>query len=198
MGGTRGFPRLPFSREEVRSIAALVPEAEMLEAIDFRASRALVMDGTLERYRILHFATHGLLNTAHPELSGLVLSLVDENGRPQDGFLRLQDIYNLRLSADLVVLSACRSALGRRVAGEGLIGLTRGFMHAGAPRVVASLWQVDDSATAELMRRFYVGILEARLRPAAALREAQRSMAAEPRWSSPYYWAGFTLEGEWR
>jgi CHAT domain-containing protein len=131
-------------------------------------------------------------------LSGLVLSLVDEGGRQQDGFLRLQDIYNMRLSADLVVLSACRTALGRQIEGEGLVGLTRGFMYAGVPRVVASLWQVDDSATAELMREFYRGIFKEGLRPAAALRAAQRKIAAEPRWAAPFFWAGFTLEGEWR
>ena len=196
--GTRGFPRLAFSRDEARAIAALLPEADVLTATDFRASRALAMDGTLGRYRIVHIATHGLLNTTHPELSGLVLSLVDESGRPQDGFLRLQDIYNLDLSADLVVLSACRTALGRRVAGEGLVGLARGFMYAGAPRVVASLWQVDDSATAELMTAFYRGLLNEGLRPAAALRAAQRRLAAQPRSSAPFFWAGFTLQGDWR
>ena len=159
-GGTRGFPRLAFSRDEVKAIAALLPPADVLQATDFKASRALAMDGTLGQYRIIHIATHGLLDTVRPELSGVVLSLVDEAGHPQDGFLRLQDIYNLRLSADLVVLSACQTALGRPIAGEGLVGLTRGFMHAGAPRVVASLWKVDDSATAELMTRFYRNMIE--------------------------------------
>jgi CHAT domain-containing protein len=197
-GGARGFPRLPFSRDEVKAIAALLPDTDVMKATDFAANRPLATDGALDRYRILHIATHGLLNTAHPELSGLVLSLVDENGRPQDGFLRLQDIYNLRLSADIAVLSACRTALGRQIEGEGLVGLTRGFMYAGVPRVVASLWQVDDSATSELMREFYREIFKEGLRPAAALRAAQRKIAAEPRWAAPFFWAGFTLEGEWR
>ncbi|HUD70412.1 MAG TPA: CHAT domain-containing protein [Dongiaceae bacterium] len=179
-------------------MAALLPEGEALEAVDFRATRSLATGGALSGYRIVHFATHGVIDTAHPDLSGLVLSLVDEAGRPQDGYLRLQEIYNLRLSADLVVLSACRSALGRRIAGEGLIGLARGFMHAGAPRVVASLWQVDDSATSELMTRFYRGMLADGLRPADALRRAQIGMRRDPRWAAPFYWAGFMLEGEWR
>src|SRR5207302_2861076 len=128
----------------------------------------------LAQYRIIHFATHGLLNSKHPELSGIVLSLVDEKGEPQDGFLRLNQIYNLKLPADLVVLSACQTALGKEIKGEGLIGLTRGFMYAGARRVVASQWVVDDQATSELMRVFYQGMLgEKKMEPAAALREAQ-------------------------
>jgi CHAT domain-containing protein len=127
-----------------------------------------------------------------------VLSLVDVDGRPQDGFLRLYDIYNLKLRAELVVLSACQTALGKDIRGEGLVGLTRGFMYAGAPRVVASLWQIDDRASAEFMQRFYEGILRQGLRPAAALQAAQISMSRDRRWSSPYYWAAFTLQGEWK
>src|SRR5262249_42265471 len=142
-----------------------------------------------------HFATHGLLNSERPELSGLVLSLVDENGTPQDGFFGLDEIYNLKLNADLVVLSACDTALGKEVKGEGLVGLTRGFMNAGAPRVVASLWSVDDRATAQLMKRFYRGMLSEGMRPAAALRAAQLSLLNERGWSAPYYWAAFTLQG---
>ena len=197
-GGTRGFPRLAFSRDEVKTIAALVPPSQVLQATDFKASRALAMDGTLGRYRTIHIATHGLLNTVRPELSGVVLSLVDESGHPQDGFLRLQDIYNLRLSADLVVLSACQTALGRPIAGEGLVGLARGFMHAGAPRVVASLWKVDDSATAELMTRFYRGMIDEGQTASRALSAAQRALAGDRRFASPFYWAGFTLTGDWR
>src|SRR6185436_16596953 len=127
-----------------------------------------------------------------------VLSLVDERGRDQDGFLRLHDIYNLHLPAELVVLSACQTGLGREIRGEGVVGLARGFMYAGAARVVASLWQVDDVATAELMRGFYRGILRDGARPAAALRVAQVEMWRKRAWRSPYYWAGFVLQGEWR
>ena len=158
----------------------------------------MAMDGTLGLFRSIHIATHGLLNTVRPELSGVVLSLVDESGHPQDGFLRLQDIYNLRLSADLVVLSACQTALGRPIAGEGLVGLARGFMHAGAPRVVATLWKVDDSATAELMKRFYRSMIEEKAPAAQALRAAQRALARDRRFASPFYWAGFTLQGDWK
>jgi CHAT domain-containing protein len=127
-----------------------------------------------------------------------VLSLIDERGQPQDGFLRLHDIYNLQLRADLVVLSACETALGKEIRGEGLIGLTRGFMYAGAPRVVASLWKVEDKATAELMKRFYKGMLKEGKRPAVALRDAQVEMWRREGWQAPFFWAAFTLQGEWK
>jgi CHAT domain-containing protein len=200
VGDTRApkLTRLPFSRQEAAAIAALVPASDRLEATGFRATRALATSGDLAGFRIVHFATHGFLNSEHPGLSGLVLSLVRPDGSAQDGFLRLNDIYNLHLSADVVVLSACQTALGKEIRGEGIVGLTRGFMYAGTPRVVASLWQVDDLATAELMRLFYDGMLTRRLPPAAALRAAQRSLAAQPRWSSPFYWSGFVLQGDWK
>jgi len=196
--GRDGFGRLVFSNDEAEFITGLAPRGSTLKATGFEANCQLVASGELGRYRIVHFATHGLINSEHPELSGLVLSLVDESGKPQDGFLRMSDIFNLRLPADLVVLSACQTALGKEIKGEGLVGLTRGFMYAGARRVVASLWQVDDMATAELMKHFYHGMLKENLRPAAALREAQIKMSGSSRWSSPYYWAGFVIQGEWR
>jgi CHAT domain-containing protein len=152
----------------------------------------------LSGFRYLHFATHGLLNSRRPELSGIVLSLVDEQGQPQDGFLRLHEIYNMKLNADLVVLSGCRTALGKEIKGEGLIGLTRGFMHAGAKRVMASLWGVEDRATAELMKRFYAGMFGEGLSPSAALCAAQRAMLKDKHRPQPYYWAAFTLQGEWK
>ena len=196
--GLADLVRLRFSRQEADAITRLAAVKTKLEAVDFAASRTLASSGELGAYRIIHFATHGLINNEHPELSGIVLSLVDQQGRPQDGFLRLYDIYNLKLAADLVVLSACQTALGKEVSGEGIVGLTRGFMYAGAQRVIASLWRIDDRATAELMKRFYTAMLGDSLRPAAALRSAQISMWREKRWQAPYYWAAFTLQGEWR
>ena len=190
--------RLPFTRREAAAILAAAPAGAGIQSLDFRASRATATNSELSQYRIVHFATHGLLNSERPELSGIILSLVDENGRPQDGFLRLHEIYNLSLNAELVVLSACQTGLGKEIKGEGLIGLTRGFMYAGSPRVVASLWKVDDVATAELMQRFYRHMLTNKRRPAAALRAAQVEMRRQPRWQSPYYWAAFQLQGEWR
>jgi tetratricopeptide (TPR) repeat protein len=192
------LPRLPFTRDEADAILAVAAGGARLKALDFQANRATAMSDELSRYRIIHFATHGLLNSEHPELSGLVFSLIDEQGRPQNGFLRLYEIYNLRLPAELVVLSACQSGLGKQIKGEGLVGLTRGFMYAGAPRVVASLWQVNDLATAELMKRFYRGMLKDGLRPAAALRAAQIEMFNQKQWSSPYFWAAFVIQGEWK
>ena len=196
--GLDGFVRLRFTRQEANEITKFTTGEKRLEALDFVASRATATSPELGQYRILHFATHGLINNQNPELSGMVLSLVDEKGQPQNGFLRLYEIYNLKLGADLVVLSACQTALGKEVKGEGLGGLARGFMYAGAPRVVASLWQVDDRATAQLMKRFYEEMLGHGLRPAAALRAAQVSMQSDNRWRAPHFWAGFTLQGEWK
>jgi CHAT domain-containing protein len=196
--GITSFQRLRFTRDEATMISSLLTSGQGMSALDFKANRAMATSDELKKYRIIHFATHGLLNSNHPELSGLVFSLFDEKGQPQEGFLRLHEIYNLKLNADLVVLSACQTALGKNVKGEGLIGLTRGFMYAGAPRVVASLWQVDDRATAELMKRFYKAMLKDGMKPAAALRVAQVSMLQEERWNSPRYWAAFVLQGEWK
>ena len=190
------WQRLRFSRMEADAIRHAAPGS--FQALDFTAAKQTVTQQDLRKYRILHFATHGSLNTEQPELSGLVLSLVDRAGKPVDGFLRLHEIYNLHLDADLVVLSACRTALGKEVYGEGLIGLTRGFMYAGASRVVSSVWNVDDRASARLMERFYAAMLAKGLSPAAALREAQLSLLNEPRWSNPHYWAAFGLQGEWQ
>jgi CHAT domain-containing protein/tetratricopeptide (TPR) repeat protein len=191
------IPRLPFTRREARGILSLVSTARSRAALDFEASRKTATAADLADYRYVHFATHGFLNHAHPELSGLVLSLVDATGAPQEGFLSAGDVFNLKLSADLVVLSGCRTAVGRQVKGEGVLGLTRAFMYAGTPRVLASLWKVDDAATAELMTRLYQGILTDGLRPAAALRQAQVALAQQKRWAHPYYWAGFQLQGDW-
>ena len=197
--GNFSFLRLPASRVEAEAILALVPPAERTAAMDFDASYQTATQGDLGQYRLIHFATHGLLDERHPELSGLLLSQVNRQGGNENGFFTTLDAFNLKLNAELVVLSGCRTALGREVNGEGLIGLTRGFMYAGARRVMASLWQVSDAATAELMQRFYQGLLGAnKLSAAAALRAAQLEVMKDPRYSAPYYWAAFTLQGECR
>jgi CHAT domain-containing protein len=196
--GLPGFDRLRASRREAETIVELAGKNNAVEELDFDSSRETATSDALGQYRIIHIATHGLLNSRNPELSGLVFSLVDRQGKPQNGFLEAQDIYNLKLGADLVVLSACQTALGKEIRGEGLVGLTRAFMYAGVPRVVASLWKVPDQATTELMQKFYRGILQQGLQPAAALRAAQFAMWKEPRRSAPYYWAGFTLQGDWK
>ena len=192
------LPRLAFSRREALAIQSAAPAGSVSLNLDFRANRAFATSSALSGYRIVHFATHGFVNNAAPELSGIVLSLVDRQGKRQDGFLRLHEIYNLHLAADLVVLSACQTAVGNELSGEGVIGLSRGFLYAGAARVMASLWTVDDRATAELMSRFYRKLLSEHMTPSAALRSAQLEMRQLLRWSSPYFWAAFELQGEWK
>ncbi len=190
--------RLPATSHEAEALAALVPAEQRLIASGFEANRDSVLGVPLEHYRYVHFATHGLIDARYPGLSALALSQFDEQGAERNGFLRLHDIYNLHLAADVAVLSACETALGRDIRGEGFVGLTQGFMYAGARSVVASLWQAPDRAAAELMTRFYRHLLQGELRPAAALRRAQSELAAERRFADPYFWSGFVLIGDWR
>lgn len=193
-----GFGRLRFSRLEAEAILALARNTQKFVAMDFAANLKAATGEDLQKSEIVHLATHGVINSDFPELSGVVLSLIDENGKPQDGFLRLHDIYNLRLEAKLVVLSACETALGKEIKGEGIVGLTRGFMYAGAPAVAASLWKVDDRATSDLMQRFYQKMLKKNLPPSESLREAQISMIKDKYYAHPFYWAGFNLQGDWQ
>ena len=189
--------RLPYTRQEAEAILALAPATGRKAALGFEANRTAAMSEDLIKYRIIHFATHSILDSIHPELSGIALSMLDRQGRSQNGFLRAHEIFNLRLGAELVVLSGCRTGFGKQVKGEGVYGMTRGFMYAGSKRVLVSLWDVQDQATARLMSDFYRGLLGPK-RPstAAALRAAQIAIWREGRWSAPYYWAGFVLQGE--
>lgn len=197
--GDLSLTKLIYSRKEADAITAVAPRGAWMKALGFKASRATAMSPTLKEFSSVHFATHGIFNDKHPELSGLVLSMMNERGQPEDGFLTLRDIYRLDLPVDLVVLSACRTGVGTKVRGEGLLGLTRGFMYAGASSVVASLWRVNDGATAELMKRFYKLMLGREKLPAAtALRRAKIGMIQAREWSEPYYWAGFVMTGDWK
>ena len=198
VGAQLAIPRLPFTRWEADQILAVARAGSNLKALDFRANRAMATGGELSKYRYVHFATHGYLDTSRAGLSAIVLSLFDEQGKPEDGFLRTHDVYNLKLPAELVVLSACETGLGKDVQGEGIEGLTRAFMYAGARRLVVSLWNVNDKATATLMQRLYTGMLRNHKTPAAALRAAQIEMLRSAQWQSPYYWAPFVMQGEWR
>lgn len=201
LDGNPRFPplRLAAAQWEADEISKLVPARERMQALDFAANRQTATSPELGEYRIVHFATHAFNNSAHPELSGMVLSLVNKRGEPQNGFLRLSEIFNLKLPVELVVLSACQTGLGKEVAGEGLIGMTRGFMYAGAPRMVVSLWSVDDRATSVLMARFYKRMIEGEKQPpSAALRSAQIEMWKNPGRKAPYFWAGFIFQGEWK
>ncbi|MEW6735668.1 MAG: tetratricopeptide repeat protein [Acidobacteriota bacterium] len=196
--GRGTLARLHFSRDEAEAIRALVGTNEYKEALDFDANLDTATSAELGQYRYVHFASHGLIDSKHPELSCIVLSQVDEQGKTRNGMLQLADIYNLKLSADLVVLSACRTGLGKEIKGEGLVGLTRGFMYAGSAQVMASLWDIEDRATAKLIEHFYTALIKEKLRPAAALQKAQRIMWRSSAYRSPYYWAGMQLSGEWR
>ncbi|MFN7960171.1 MAG: CHAT domain-containing protein [Thermoanaerobaculia bacterium] len=193
------YRRLPWAGEEAAAILELVPGARRFAALGFDAHRQQLESPRLAGYSILHIATHGELDEEHPELSRLAFSLFDPEGRPRsDGLLHAFEIYELRLPVQLLVLSACNTALGKSVRGEGLLGLAHSFFYAGALRILVSLWDVDDRSTAELMRRFYRGLLVEGRSPPSALREAQLALARDPRWSQPHYWAGFELLGEWR
>ncbi len=188
--------RLPGTQIEADNILKLGSHAKNTQFLGFDANLNQIQDPALSQYQIIHLATHGFANATHPELSGLVFSLFDGQGKPQEGFLRLSQIFNLDWPAELVVLSACETGLGETLRGEGMVGLTRGFMYAGAKQVLVSLWSVDDWGTQELMTRFYRHLWQEQQSPAAALRAAQLEMWNDPQWRSPYYWAAFTLQGE--
>jgi len=193
------YTPLPYAQEEAQMLMSLVPKKQGFSAAGCHATRQLLLSEDFTSFRFLHLATHGEDHPGVPALSGIALSPSDcEGHRLDDGVLRLQDIKSLNLPVDMVVLSACKTALGKEVEGEGFEGLTEGFMAAGAARVVASLWDVDDRSVTLLMTLFYKGIIEAKLSPAQALRAAQLSMSKVEQWKSPYYWAGFKFHGEWR
>lgn len=190
-----GFPPLMESVREAGAILDRVPRGEKtLELEGPRASRELVTSGQLSGYRIVHFTTHGVIDESIPELSGIVLSREGD----KDGYLRVRDVQRLRLPASLVVLSACNTARGKVMRGEGLVGFTHSFMNAGTSTVVVSHWNVNEDSTPTFMRHFYRALLSQGHSPSAALRSAQLAMAQDSRWSSPYYWSGFTIHGEWR
>ena len=196
-GGGQTLNRLRLSRQEADAIRAAAGSRQVTVHAGFEATPAALRNASVARAGVVHIATHGFADDTIPARSGLALSMVDADGNDVTGFVGLRDIYGLSLDADLVVLSACDTALGRNVAGEGLLGLTRGFMYAGARRVVATLWQVEDRATAELMGAFYGALFDGAT-PAAALARAKASLRASRRYRHPYYWAAFTLHGDWR
>ncbi len=195
-GTSRGTApeRLPGTRIEADAIRARLGENRVRVFTGPEVERQKVI-ATLSAHRVVHFATHGFSHP-RPELSGLLLSLFDAAGRPQDGFLPTLEIARLDVTADLVVLSACETARSREMDAEGVLGMTWGFLHAGAAQVVASLWKVGDAATARLMTRFYER-LDAGRAPSTALREAQLALVVDPR-MTPYHWAGFVFQGDWQ
>jgi CHAT domain-containing protein len=195
--GSSGPARLTHSAEEADAIAKAAPRGTTLIAKGFDATRETALNAQLGDYQIVHFATHGFLDSEHPELSSIVLTMVDKNGVVKNGVMPLHDIYNMDLSAELTVLSACQTALGKDIKGEGFVGLTHGFISAGSRSVIASLWKVDDRATAALMENLYQSMLQKGMSPSAALRTAKLKVMQDKRWSAPYDWAGFVVQGEY-
>ena len=197
-GNARGLERLSFTAYEAEQIARLADSGSVFMATGAEASRNTILQTRLAEFRVVHIATHGLIDSRYPALSALAFSQFDQDGNEQYGMLRLSDVYGLFLNADLVTMSACRTALGRQVSGEGLTGLTQGLMYSGARAVLASLWQVPDRATAELMTRFYHNLFKEGQSAPAALRAAQLDLSSQARWRHPYFWSAFILQGDWR
>lgn len=197
----RALPRLPgtaLEAQHLEELLAQVPGAPRTRVLaGFEAKADLFRNGTLKDSRFLHIATHGIVDDRDPALAGLVFSLYDSYGQKRDGFLPVRDLYRTDLAADLVVLSACRTGKGQPMRGEGLVGFSHAFFAAGARHLLVSLWDVDDEATAELMRRYYSHLFVDRLDPVRALGMAQEEMRRHPRWSSPRHWAGFVAWGDW-
>jgi len=191
------FTRLAHASEEADAIAAAAPKGTTMIAKGFDANRETAMSASVGQFQIVHFATHGFVDSERPDVSAIVLTMVDRNGAPADGVMSLHDIYSLDLSAQLTVLSACQTALGKDIRGEGMVGLNHAFMSAGSKSVVSSLWKVDDRATADLMRAFYESMLQRGMPPAAALRAAQLKMMQQEGTTAPYFWASFVIQGEY-
>ncbi len=190
--------RLDSSKREADSIIDILGTSNADDFSGFSANRERLLNANARDYKILHFATHGLIDEKRPELSGIVLSRFDENGQKTDEFFRLHDIYGMNLNSDLVVLSACNTGIGKEVRGEGLMSLNNAFLSVGAKSVMASLWKVEDGATLELMKNFYDAMANEKLTPSKALQKAQIKMQQSERYKSPFYWAAFTVQGDYR
>ena len=186
----RGLSPLPATAPEVEAVGTTTLLGPKASEAGLRESLK-----TNERWRAVHFACHGLIDVERPMLSSLALSSAGED----DGFLTALEVLRMEIPADLAVLSACETGKGRVVKGEGIVGLTRAFMFAGAPRVICSLWKVDDGATKALMIKFYElwnpqdG--SKGLGAAEALKKAQAFVRAQEQWQHPYYWAAWVLWG---
>ncbi len=190
--------RLMASKDEADSIIDILGTSNADAFSGYSASREQLLNAKTADYKIIHFATHGLINEERPELSGIVLSRFDENGQKLNEFVRLQDIYGLNLNSDLVVLSACSTGIGKEVRGEGLMSLNNAFLQVGAKTVMSSLWKVEDNATLELMKNFYQTLSDEKVTPSKALQEAQIKMWQSGRYKSPFYWAAFTVQGDYK
>jgi len=186
------LPRLLDSGREIAGIKMNFGDSARVFVRDDASESNVKRLTDLRRARIVHFATHGIVNERQPQFSGLLLSRDNEDR--EDGLLQTSEIYSLDLDAEMVVLSACRTALGKNLQGEGVIGLTRAFLRAGSRSVAATLWQVEDSSTADLMIDFYRD-LNANKSKTQSLRRAKLAMLKQPRFAHPHFWAPFVLIG---
>jgi CHAT domain-containing protein len=192
----RGFslPRLPRTRDEVEEIAGLFPAARRRVFLRSESTEAAVKREPLGRYRRLHFATHSLIDEKSPSRSAVVLSL--DGDAKEDGYLEVSEIARLNLDSDLVVVSACQTGRGKLLSGEGVVGLSRAFLQAGARSVIVSLWKVSDNSTGRLMKSLYQH-LTGGLSNAAALRRAKLQMIGSGKQARhPYYWSSFVMVGK--
>lgn len=190
------FTRLLSTQKEATAIAKIFPTF-VDELTGLKADKEAFMSLNLLPYSFIHFATHSLADTNQPELSTIVLSLVNKYGQEQNGFLTVSDIVSLKISPELITLSSCQTAIGKEKRGEGVIGLARAFFYSGAKRVISTLWSVNDESTSELMIKFYKNINKG-LPPSLALRQAQLEMLKTSKYKSPYYWAPFQIQGEYK
>jgi CHAT domain-containing protein len=191
------YKRLEYSGKEIENIASYFKKGNAEIFLRVNATEENVKrEGELKKFNYIHFATHGFIDVAKPELSSLVLT--KNISSEEDGYLQATEIYNLKLNADLVVLSACQTGLGKLVRGEGMVGLTRAFMYAGTPTVLVSLWSVSDLSTATLMGEFYRNLVKEKLSKTDALRKAQLTLLGNEKFAHPFYWAPFIIVGDWR
>ena len=191
------YERLQYSGKEIEIISTFFKKGNAEIYLRNNATEENVKrEGNLKKFNYIHFATHGFIDEAKPDFSSLVLT--KETNSEEDGFLQAKEIFNLDLNADLVVLSACQTGLGKLIRGEGMVGLTRAFMYAGTPTVMVSLWSVSDVSTATLMGEFYRNLVKEKLSKTEALRNAQLSMLGNEKFAHPFYWAPFVIIGDWR
>lgn len=192
----REFSRLHFSQEEAKTITKTFQKVKNLSG--FNANLAELRNFRGKRFFAFHLATHAVINPQEPELSYIVLSLFNKDGNAINGYLTLADIYDLGISADIVILSSCESGIGKEIKGEGVISFSYAFISTGSSSVVSSLWKVDDKFSSIFMDVFYKYLKDDVTKPAVALRKAQIKFINDPNWSNPFYWAAFTVQGVWK
>lgn len=195
MSAFRGaeLTRLHWTRNEVMQLKKLSPNSKVW--LDDQATLSELMKIGSYDFDVLHVASHGVFNLEHPELSGIILSLVDKNGNKIPSFLNSKDVLNLK-APEIVVLSACSTSLGKDVPGEGVVGLAQSFICAGAKKVITTLWNINDQATSVLMEKFYENLLIKKMSVGESLRQAQIHMFQTQQYKHPYYWSAFTIQGE--